>query len=234
MDNDAMWERLKDASAPVFKLGAIGPYICPRDADATSSPDNAPLSYVVNTGAWDWDGNMYKGDPIENGLFQNLTEPNARTMRLENIKDGASLTLMLSENVQKNGDYSWLGVPQNQMGEQHLGMVWVANVNPYATAPTDTYQQVRIGQEAPAFAPDMPWFARPTSGHSGGVFNVVFADGSGRNLTAEIDYTVYQRLLTSNGRKCVDPLGAPPPAAVSADIQAFRDLPPLSTADLDK
>ena len=35
--------------------------------------------------------------------------------------------------------------------------------------------------------------------------NVTFCDGHGQFLRDDIDYTVYQQLMTTNGRKCVDP-----------------------------
>jgi prepilin-type processing-associated H-X9-DG protein len=79
----------------------------------------------------------------------------------------------------------------------------------------------------------MPWFARPAANHPAGVFNVVFADGSGRNLVPEIDYDVYQRLLTANGRKCNDPQDATPDMP-SPDILYFRALPPLSDVNLNQ
>ena len=54
--------------------------------------------------------------PKDNGLFMNLTQPNAPTVRLSNLKDGAGTTLMLSENVQKNVNYNWMGVSETQAG----------------------------------------------------------------------------------------------------------------------
>ncbi len=62
--------------------------------------------------------------------------------------------------------------------------------------------------------------------------NVVFADGHTQYLRDDIDYIVYQRLITPNGRNCVDPVnwgnpvGSSPPAIVT-----FRKAPPLSEAD---
>jgi hypothetical protein len=174
----------------------------------------------------------YFGDYVENGLFHNLTFGKT-TSRLEGTKDGSSTTLMIIENIHKNPTYSWLGVDPAAYGEQEFGVVWVAKQQPFVTPPTTVYHQTRINQEAGDFRPDKPWFARPAANHPAGVFNVVFADGNGRNLAPDIDYDVYQRLLTPNGRKCVDPLvpNADPP---SADIQYFRSLPPLSDVNLNQ
>ena len=44
-------------------------------------------------------------------------------------------------------------------------------------------------------------FARPSSFHSSGGANVVFADGSTRLLTSTIDHRVYQAILTPRGTK---------------------------------
>jgi prepilin-type N-terminal cleavage/methylation domain-containing protein len=237
LDNEAMWDRLVDPNTPADdEVQPLAVLICPDDPDATSSPDNAALSYAANAGAWDRNemGN-YVGDYVENGLFHNLTFGKT-TSRLESAKDSSSTTLMIVENIQKNSSYSWLGVAPTEFGEQEFGVVWVAKQTPYdwgGPAPTTVYHQTPFNQEAADFRPDKPWYARPAANHPAGVFNVVFADGSGRNLAPEIDYDVYQRLLTPNGRKCVDPLNpnADPP---SADIQYFRSLAPLSDANLNQ
>jgi prepilin-type N-terminal cleavage/methylation domain-containing protein len=214
-------------------------FVCPKDSDAKSSPDNAALSYVVNSGAWDWDNDgNYVGDYAENGLFHNLTYGRLTT-RLDNIKDGASMTLMLSENIHKNSEYSWLGAPHKGFphkskngGEQHFGMVWVVNLSPSASAGlNDVYDQARFNEELPGgFPTDMPYYARPSSNHPGGVFNVIFSDGNGRNVAPDIDYEVYQALLTANGSKCVDPLQ---PNVITGPIGAFRARPPLSERDFE-
>jgi hypothetical protein len=43
-------------------------------------------------------------------------------------------------------------------------------------------------------------FARPSSVHSGGLVQSVFADGSTRTLTDTIDYRVYQAMMTPRGK----------------------------------
>ena len=57
------------------------------------------------------------------------------------------------------------------------------------------------GNYPPGVGPDLD-NARPSSEHKGGV-NVVFADGHVQFLKTDIDYTVYARLMSSDGKKCI-------------------------------
>ena len=85
--------------------------------------------------------------------------------------------------------------------------------------------------ELDPYHPDLPRFARPASNHSGGV-NVVFADGHTHFLRDDIDYLVYQRLLTTNGKKCVDPEMHEPAWDMRAlRFDTFRTAPVLSETD---
>ena len=74
----------------------------------------------------------------------------------------------------------------------------------------------------PGYPANTPEFARPSSAHSG-VFNVVMASGAVKSVAVTIDYSVYQRLLTVQGRKCVEP--------VNNNKSAFQTLPPLAAGD---
>lgn len=217
-------------------------FICPVDPDLISNSENAGLSYIANSGAWDWrDGatqfepadflaNLVlppRGDTIHNGLLQNRTLGKSRG-RLS-INDGTSTTLLLAENIHKGGEYSWLGVPFDRGGEQEFGMVWVANPQPSGTNRNDLTDQARFGQADDVMFPaNVPFYCRPASNHPAGYFNVIFADGHGDALDPNLDYIVYQQLLTSWGEKCVDPASH---ASISAAIDTFRKAPPLSDAD---
>jgi prepilin-type processing-associated H-X9-DG protein len=81
--------------------------------------------------------------------------------------------------------------------------------------------------DAATFPANIPRYARPASAHSGGM-NVAFCDGHGDFLRDDIDYKVYQQLMTPWGRKCVDPASHTP---VSATIKAFQNLAPLAEKD---
>lgn len=191
------------------------------------------------------------GDTTDNGVFMNLAmfdkmNVKAPQMRISKVRDGAETTIMLSENLNKDYEpigtsptdprFTWFGgfSPANgsnpQFGtEQQLGFVWVVDENPTAgNGITDQEGINRDTSNPPAWDPQIPRFARPASGHSGGV-NVVFVSGGARFLREDIDYLVYQRLLTSNGKKCVDPIQWTP--VVSTPIEIFRKAPVLTESD---
>ncbi len=194
-----------------------------------------------------------QGDTTDNGIFLNLAEYDRNRvkppqMRISKIRDGAGTTIMLSENVNKDYEpigtgatdpfFTWLGGADNggdpEFGtEQQLGFVWVVSENPQPGADLD--DQERINRDAATNPPNNPWppqqteFARPASNHSGGV-NVVFAGGNTRFIADDIDYLVYQRLLTTNGKKCVDPI-AWTPVNLDDPIDIFRKAPVLSETD---
>ncbi len=199
------------------------------------------------------------GEVSANGVFFDQTVANPLQSRLSGIRDGAGTTLMLSENIHKTYDpnvpgaplFSWLAsgsTPTNNAGsEQQFGMVWViANppqpvVGPTLAGAGMTNQEGlnRVGNvdvNDPAVMSAMatlPYFARPASAHRGGA-NVAFCDGHTQLLRDDIDYTVYQRLMTAYGKKCVDPTnwtnGTNPPNGV---IYQFQSAPPLSNQDFE-
>jgi len=225
LERQDLWDRIVDG---IFQNDPIRPvevFVCPADTDVTVNPDNAGLSYVANAGAWDWNSNTFVGDGKENGLFHNLSLSSRPVKtRLAGIRDGASTTLMLAENNHKNQNYSWLGVGPTQKGEQHFGMVWVW-FDPNSSAGPSASQQAGFSQEGNNinFLEDEPVYARPASNHPAGAFNVIFADGHGLSIQPDIDYLVYQQLMTSNGRKCFDPRGE--------DTSYYQLADPISEAD---
>lgn len=239
-DNSAIWDVLVDADASEEqrRVAPIDHYICPDDQDIRSTVGSAGLSYVVNTGAWDFEtnGNYHppseNGDTKHNGLFHNAIFSNVKT-RMSDIQDGASSTLMISENAHKNPNYSWLGVREDNPGEQQFGMVWVVNPRPESRC-DGMIHQFNFGAEPDVlnFPHNSPCFARPYAIHSD-TFNVIFADNHGTSLSPDIDYIVYQQILTPHGKKCVDPHARPNDAPSDA-IKEFRNSRPITQADLGR
>ncbi len=237
MERQDIWDRMVDGQfddQPVPVLELLG---CPADSDLTSIEGNAGISYSANAGAWDWDtgnnfltpNNTRPGDTKDNGLFMNRSLGKVQT-RMSGMPDGSGNTILLSENIHKDTAYSWMGVAPDQQGEQHFGLVWVVSQTP-TTDSNPMARQAPLSNEfnATDFDSTKPWFARPASNHSGGTFNVAFAGGNATSIDPSIDYTVYQRLMTPNGKKCVDPSGT---VADNQDpIRAFRNLPLLSEKD---
>ena len=240
-------------------LPPIDTFVCPSDRDVTTQPDTPGLSYSANSGGWDphTSGSMATlqvtsniGDTAENGVFHDAAgydrvNAKAPKVRLSNINDGSGTTLMYAENIHKSyepasssssapafgwvaGDYARTGYP-----EQQLGFVWVVPSSGTAPVPGNTVNDQealnRNAQDAVTFPANIPRFARPASAHSGGA-NVAFCDGHSEYLREDIDYIVYQQLMTPSGRKSVDPAdhtnGLP-----NGVIATFRNAPPLAEKD---
>ncbi|MEM8866500.1 MAG: DUF1559 domain-containing protein, partial [Planctomycetota bacterium] len=256
LEQQSIWDNVVDgtvsSSAPndqrdeIRKLESL---VCPVDTDLSSIPDAAGTSYSANTGGWDFDGGSTlasPGDIPANGALMNYVVESRLSVRSSSFRDGSSTTLLLAENIHKADGYSWFGVVganvNDLYGEQQLGMVWVPNFsdpiapNTPGYSPVDT-QQAALSDEGPTtpdFQAAFPTYARPASNHPGGSINAVFADSHAHSIAPSIDYTVYQRLLTSNGRKCVDPRQHDDPnttAIETADIAEFRRLAPLVEQD---
>jgi prepilin-type processing-associated H-X9-DG protein/prepilin-type N-terminal cleavage/methylation domain-containing protein len=201
--------------------------------------------------------NPIQGDTAENGVFQDMAGydrigARAPKVRLGAINDGSATTLLYAENIHKSYDptsavssapaFAWLGGDwASGSVEQQLGFVWVVPLTAGATSPSQPVSTSVNDQEAinrdtaptplsPQYDPKIPRYARPASAHSGGV-NVAFCDGHGDFLRDDIDYAVYQQLMTPWGRKCVDPADHNKGTAVGGTIYQFRNGPPLAEKD---
>lgn len=250
MERADIWDRMVDGAQfpntsfdpQVNPIDKIDSFICPSDGDVTALSTASGLSYIVNAGTWDLDSSgaflglntdAY-GDSKANGLFHNKVFDNITT-RLSNIKDGAATTLMLSENIHKDEDYTWMGVGEqgNRLcGEQQFGMVWVVEDDPIVQSggDVDTQHQVALSQEnldIDGYRKDLPVYARPASNHASKIFNVVFADGHSSSIAADIDHKVYMQLLTPQGSKVVNP----EEHSDTDSVDVIRQLPPLSESD---
>jgi prepilin-type processing-associated H-X9-DG protein len=259
IDRHDLWDMLHNPKADpnlapaeqegVLEIRPIEVFVCPADTEATATSGIPALSYSVNAGAPDWDADTFfagvgRGDTTANGLFFNLYEMawrgvKAPVARLASATDGSGTTILLAENCHKSYDPVSAGAPSRFTWlfgtEQHLGVVWVVNVSPQpGNALMDQEAINRVGDDAysqdPVFNPNSARFARPASNHGSGV-NVVFCDGHTQFLPDSIDYTVYQQLLTPNGRKCVDPRDHKANLNPGEPIHAFRNAPPLSEQD---
>lgn len=235
----------------VLDIRPIELFVCPSDTDAIAAADTPALSYSVNAGAPDWNNATFLaetggGDTIANGVFHNLYEYGARQLkaplaRLSTITDGAGTTIMLSENCHKSYEPISAGAPARFTWlfgtEQHLGIVWVVSEAPQpGNSMVDQERINRVGDDAynnnPVFDPNSPRFARPASNHGPGV-NVAFFDGHSKFLSDNIEYIVYQQLLSAQGKKCVDPVDHDLNLSPGDPIHTFRNAPPLSEADFE-
>jgi len=249
LDQKGLWESLLMGNLNLAnpslmnaadRVPKIAIFLCP--SDARTNPNDPALTYVANAGAPDVipTGSL-KSDYKANGIFHDLRtgpspyNPNGPTVRYgADVKDGASTTLLLSENVDKDEtDPSGSGVKSSwlrtsallnpsttEQGEQVFGMVWVYDSN----SPRNPALQERFNlnqTNTQDFSINGRLFARPASSHPD-VFIVAFVSGATRTINQSIEYRVYQQLMTPNGAKCKwpeDPTVVLPNAFYNANPQ---------------
>ncbi|MBX3433794.1 MAG: DUF1559 domain-containing protein [Pirellulales bacterium] len=214
LDRQGEWDTLLTGTVDVTKPQRIDAFICP--SDAKTNPNLAYLTYSVNCGAPDATGSGPADFPA-NGIFYNRLLNNSPTVRFgtKDISDGASMTLLASENIHKDEDNSnWLTVSSALLSsnlaalEQPYGLTWVFNsTNPFAPSLGGTPQQAPISKLRDTdslntlFAQAEAVYSRPASSHPEAVV-MVFVDGTVRTVKDTIDYRVYQQMMTPNGAKC--------------------------------
>ncbi|MCH2114581.1 MAG: DUF1559 domain-containing protein [Pirellulales bacterium] len=173
-----------------------------------------------------------------NGLCHDLRKiRNGPAVRYgADIKDGANTTLLVSENIHKDElahqcggqNSTWLGplkidvtLPLTEADmqtnpEQRFGMVWVYDGNSL-TPPAEICERFnrddRTGSDRNAdygaeSASRYTRFMRPASEHPE-IFIVAFAGGNTKSINENIDYRVYQQLMTPNGAKAAPSQFAP-------------------------
>lgn len=186
----------------------------------TGGPDVAPgTDLTPGAGA-----NETGSDAKANGICHNRI-PGAGGPQItfggSDIKDGSNTTILLSENIHKDEsgfNTSWLrsGALFNSnptVGEQPYGMVWVFNkptpadpANRPTNNPTAAPQmQERInmdGNSPNTYTGNGMMYSRPASAH-GDTFVAAFCEGNTREIRQDIEYRVYQQLMTPNGAKSV-------------------------------
>ena len=238
MDKTDIYTAIQSGTVGIAAPGTSGalPYldfaVCP--VDSTIAGKSQPYtSYVANTGMLD----KYTGGKVvvamkpadsessNNGIFQDRILGSVKTS-LTDIKDGATNTLLITENMDANwyGDSPLWALAANlsnvesavNSSERGTGFVWWDNQN-YPTTVTPPNAVAAIngskGDQDPGriswptaydittLAPSATnYAARPSSAHTGGV-NVVFAGGNAKFLSESIDYPVYCLLMTPNGAK---------------------------------
>lgn len=216
-----------------FNLGR-----CPTDdfADNPTAEVNA-LSYGINCGLPNASESLAANLPLdypENGASVDLVvltpgRPRPPKISLADMTngDGASNTILFAENVNL---INWRAAPgvhafqpsppwqQFTMAEHefHVGVVWLPD--PVAAGFPGLNRELPTMTGAFAYPLDVN-HARPGSFHPNG-FNICFADGSVRFVSDSIQYHVYARLMTSNGRRSRDPNN---PAVVP--IAPFQTMP---------
>jgi hypothetical protein len=221
-----VWKMWSDSAALPAGASPVPPipiFVCA--SDPPEDPSAANLSYVANCGIAICYGFLLPpghGMKTGDGVFfirynKAMTESPQLTwsMTLKRIPDGASRILMLSENIQA-GEYSSAAFfspppysfpPADDLKSQVTmycdaqlltGFVWDEDPATATSPPTDERRingNKDVGPRAPA---NNCHYSRPSSYHPGGV-NATMCDASVIWLREDIEYKVYQQLMTSDG-----------------------------------
>ena len=209
-----------DARSPWTSYVANAGFLpLPTDARPLSFPSNGTFNYA-NYLAW--------SNRKANGIFQNLVaNPMAKT-KLIDLKDGAGSTLVLSENLQAGYWHSVtpyvIASPTPAWNAQRrtrldTTFVWLfaGDVTQTDNLPSGSSiapvtsdirvnggAELRIGNQRVTTSdylyPCVARSARPSSLH-GDVVVVSFADGHTQLLSQDVNYYVYQSLMTPDNTK---------------------------------
>ncbi|QEG39967.1 DUF1559 family PulG-like putative transporter [Roseimaritima ulvae] len=207
-------------TAPLFPL-----FQCPSKSVFTN--DIGVNSYVGNTGMAADPGNGYfsplpaasvfvTSQSKANTLFNSGYGTVGQTIRLEDVADGLTNTMLISENVQAK-PWHWVGfgsglavldpdsdpntpAPYPAASRYLQGMVWhyfdKQGAGGASAVPAPDYT-INGGDIlfTPMGSGNAAMLARPSSEHAD-VVVVGMADGSTRVLSETVDYRVYQSMLT--------------------------------------
>ena len=246
LERNDLWNQWSEVgNTPVVSMEVI---VCPSD----QTTEEGAISFGVNCGQMrnDSPSEIYDDANPAHGVFHNHYDPvipsggaftpkDVRKTKVGNgflgSRDGASNTILMSENVQLttwdavthgpadpmvSSDFVYprsLPIPSGPAitPKQYLGICWY-------TAPDLNFHEINADRDF--ISPDpteiLDDYARPAAYHPDGV-NVAFADGRVIFLRDDIDYWVYRQLMT-----CQTISNRPPPEGNDPD-----NYPILNDAD---
>ncbi|QDS93044.1 hypothetical protein FF011L_17990 [Roseimaritima multifibrata] len=229
VDNQPVYDIWNEDRYPVLSAGSVetAPDGYSRNAAMVlplfACPSNTLMigqagqnSYIGNTGMYPPSGGSVTfaaSQSKANTLFNNGYDGDVvgPTVRMDDVSDGLSNTLAISENVQARPwhhvgfDTAGLTTPGYPAASRFVqGMVWhyydpqTAGGAPVVPAPE---YMINGGdfENVTMTAANAPILARPSSAHGDIVFGG-FLDGSTRSISQDIDYRVYQAILTPKGK----------------------------------
>ena len=216
--------------------GWLQVFTCPDDIDSHRKPGG--LSYVVNSGfmnssvfgfteglgnfhqpgSLSWDGDSTPANSQRDFTVHAATGVIWRSMNgvqssIDNVStgDGASTTLLLSENLQAGKWYETdvnalgFGIRVNAPSNQPTSSDFIFDTTVTPNVPTLLTEGTGFESNLPdAWAINrdigaVPYSRpRPSSNHVGGI-NVMMCDGSVKFINESINKSVYAKLCTSNG-----------------------------------
>lgn len=248
LDSMTLYQKIVDSIADDASLfaqpPATGIFLCPSDSQLEAVPGG--LSYVVNSGMPDLisPSESQPSDLKANGVCHDQRPGRfGPQVRMTDVKDGQSYTILLSENIHRDPPGSakqpgntWLRPAAGATNlEQWYGIVWVVDPQ-HPRSPQPSLLDRFNRDTRPESQRDQPYaasgtrFARPASNHPD-VFNAAFCEGNTRTISQDIDYAVYQQMMTPDGQKAA-PADAPNQRFEKTlpDDQRFMN-PPLTDAD---
>jgi prepilin-type processing-associated H-X9-DG protein/prepilin-type N-terminal cleavage/methylation domain-containing protein len=198
--------------------------LCPSDTHEEEGP--AAFDYAMNSGRinqTDPNGNTNHDNKANGGSYDALrslahTQDFRRNrMTSSDLVDGATNTIAFAENVYLR---TWCVTPSsgvNAMTEWHSGVIWEDLPSGTTFPPLDETVIQAGGVNGGAV------YGFPISRHPGG-FNMAMWDGSARYFSNTMDYWVYGRLMSSDGRRVQDPASGTPGPAWQAQSLSDTDF----------
>ena len=206
---------------------AVGNYVALVASHVAGSGGTPTKSIPTSVGTGDSTFN-YRTDPTAGEYGDGVIVPTQSTtvnrgLRIRDIRDGTSKTVIASESREQNygswydGASAWVvasdpntslplieadtsGTPPDRFIGLPSGTGTTAlNVGPINPQDSTAYFMQFSTTGDP---PERSW--GPSSEHTGGVVNHLFADGHVLGITPEVDYNLYLRLVTRAGNEPVN------------------------------
>ena len=162
------------------------------------------LGYIPSPGSpGEFSANIKRSTRQANGVCTNKVPGsmgfNGDKVNSDGMRDGTSLTILFSESLQAN---SWQYFnTSDDSTRANVGIVWLYRmatptvVPPRTVTPAQLVTKNKINGEKLTATVGSFEVARPSAGHTGVVI-VGMLDGSTKGIAEEVDYTVYQALMT--------------------------------------
>jgi len=195
-------------------------------SDTHEGESEAVLDYAMNAGRinvnangatnHDWAANGGTHDALRRQA--DFADFRLNRMTMSRLVDGTSNTIAFAENLYLHTwNINGTTIPA-AMGitEFHSGIIWDDSLTQFP--PFDETKSANDGA----------MYAYPTARHPG-VFNMAMWDGSSRTFNNNMDYTVYARLMSSEGRRCQNPST---PTFMPTGTDPTWQATPLSGVDL--
>lgn len=250
-----------DGSFPYLEPPRLEVFICPSDASTNPKLGKLTYVVNSGMpDAMELDAGM-ASDLAANGVChdQRPGRRGPSVMLGKDIKDGANSTFILSENVHKDEQIgnqlcTWLApiqqtwqmngasFPANQVNnslnpEQRYGMVWPLPSLSDAPGPLppNVFHPINRDLRDPSTAAQEygalgTAFARPASEHPE-IFIAAFCEGNAKDISENIDFKVYQQLMTPNGLKAAYADNPNAPFEKVLQLEKRFMSPPLTDGD---